>query len=167
MITLKFPKNRGAVLLDESSPNLIGNKDFLRRLCKLLLSRLGFDDFGFRSCSLQVIAYNNIYFTISLGHVGIGSTSPAQALDIGAGNIKMGFSVVKGSVVTGSITSGVWSGWISLCSGTGYIISATCWENGGPSYPACPIQISGASVNVYQCTNTSSISCTYVCANIR
>ena len=70
------------MLLDESSPNLIGHKDFLRRLCELLLSRLGFDDFGSHSSSLLVIVHNNLYFTISLGHVGIGTTSPGGALHI-------------------------------------------------------------------------------------
>ena len=97
------------MLLDESSPNLIGDKDFLRRLSELLLSRLGFEDFGFHSRPLQVIVCNNLYLTISQGHVGIGTTAPVNTLNVASGRVVVGTTDI-GNVVAGMAVYGATNG---------------------------------------------------------
>ncbi len=69
----------------------------------------------------------NQYITFSpTGNVGIGTTSPAERLDISTGNIKMGYERVF-NTVTGSIAT-------VNCTGTKYVISGGCTCAGGANY---------------------------------
>ena len=101
------------------------------------------------------------------GNVGIGTTTPAQALDVGTGNIKMGFTPISYLSATNVAAQNWWTG-IALCSGNGYLIQLTCWAQVSP-YVVCPSSItSSGQANFFNCTSTNAqMNCTGVCANMR
>ena len=75
--------------------------------------------------------------TVSGGKVGIGTSSPAQALDIGSGNIKMGWAVASnGGSWWGSVAGGTWSSYATVCSGDQYPIHIDCFTTSWKYAPA-------------------------------
>ena len=104
------------------------------------------------------------------GNVGIGTTAPAQALDVGSGNIKMGYYTpgnIPATIAT-NIAAQVWSSYVTVCPGNGFVISASCWA--GPPFPSCPWAVnSSGQLQAFNCNASASATlfCNFICANIR
>ena len=105
-----------------------------------------------------------------VGTVGIGTTPPAERLDLGGGNIKMGYSTNGNSHITVAASQAAqsWSGYVTVCSGNGFVISASCWA--GYPYMTCPWSVnSSGQLAAFNCNGSgaSNLSCNVICANIR
>jgi hypothetical protein len=100
------------------------------------------------------------------GNVGIGSTSPSEKLDLGGGNIKMGFKPFE--YYFGSTGAQQGTAYVMPCTGTGFVISVSCYASAAP-YVACPTWINASGqVSTFNCTSgAATMACNGVCANMR
>jgi hypothetical protein len=120
---------------------------------------------------LRLFSDNTEDFTIlSNGNVGMGTTTPAERLDLGGGNIKMGYSTNGNSHITVAASQAAqsWSGYVTVCSGNGFVISASCWA--GYPYMTCPWSVnSSGQLAAFNCNGSgaANLSCNVICANIR
>ena len=49
----------------------------------------------------------------------IGTTAPAARLDLGGGAVSMGWEAqYSGSALSGPISNGTWTGWVTVCTGS-------------------------------------------------
>lgn len=103
------------------------------------------------------------------GNVGIGTTAPTEKLDLGGGNIKMGFTPFSGATV-GNLAGGTWGAFTDVCPAGKFVIFASCWAS-SPGYNgiACATEINSAGqLKAFNCGNdTRTIMCNGVCANMR
>ncbi len=103
------------------------------------------------------------------GNVGIGSTNPTEALDMGSGNVKMGYEQVA-NTCAGPANNSIASCTVT-CPGTKYVLSGGCSIGGGSanmqnSYPSGQSWVCYA--NAYAgIGGAASLSAHAVCANIR
>ena len=116
----------------------------------------------------QVAGATRMYIS-STGNVGIGTTAPAAALDVGTGNIKMGYSSTQFSV--GPYTHQTWSGFGTRCANGLYPIYLSCYANNSSNgYPTCPVRFNAsAQVDIFNCEpiNDGPVICNVICAQIR
>ena len=93
---------------------------------------------------------------VANGNVGIGSTAPSQALDLGTGAIAMGWELISNTCTNSN-------NFTASCTGTKRALGGSCV--GVWNYSAA---YSGATY--YNCTTSASVSSLVVyvhCANIR
>ena len=111
---------------------------------------------------------NNIYNTNS-GNVGIGTANPAEKLDLGGGNIKMGYEQVSGA--GGLVSPKTIGGDLARCSAGKKVIGGGCLSNWymthiTQSYPSSDSTWYCAAYN----TDSSAASTIYayaICANMK
>lgn len=99
-------------------------------------------------------------------NVGIGTSSPAELLDVEGGNVKMGWTAMPVAAISGSLGAGAWTGFFDYCGNGAYPISLSCW---GATAVLCPWQVNSAGqLSVYNCSGvTSVLYCSGICANMR
>ena len=91
------------------------------------------------------------------GNVGIGTTAPAEKLDLGGGNIKMGYQQVSNNCASGVDC-------VATCPAGKYVLSGGCWLTS----TWAPMQHEPNGNSAWHCmSNGSSVRVTAVCANIR
>jgi hypothetical protein len=93
----------------------------------------------------------------STGNVGIGTTSPAERLDLGGGNVKLGYEQV-----TNNCGSGV--DCVATCPTGKYVTGGGCWLTSVWAY----YQHEPTGNSAYHCmANGSTVRVTAICANVR
>jgi hypothetical protein len=107
---------------------------------------------------LSLWTNNAIRMTIiANGSVGIGTTSPAEKLDLGGGNIKMGYQHVTNNCASGTDC-------VATCPAGKYVLSGGCWLTS----TWAPMQHEPLGNNAWHCmSNGSAVRVTAICANIR
>ena len=100
------------------------------------------------------------------GHVGIGTTAPTQRLDVGGGNIAMGYEIIS-STACNSSTAG-WATCTATCSTGKQAMGGACIQ-GGAIYSGHYTDITSNSYTcAYYKTNVvTAYVAKVVCANIR
>lgn len=100
------------------------------------------------------------------GSVGIGTTTPAEKLDLGGGNIKMGVEDDNTITIATNVASQAWSPVVQICTTGKYVIGGACWATA--TNGMIPPAYSGGAISAFNSTgSTSSVACSVVCANIR
>ena len=111
-------------------------------------------------------AWNSGVMTLTTGgNVGIGTASPSEKLDMGGGNVKMGYEVINQSCTT---TASGWSTCTATCSAGKQALGGSCTN----TTISCQITDSTISSSSYQCMwwtcgGTNSVSAQVACANIK
>lgn len=91
------------------------------------------------------------------GNVGVGTTTPAEKLDLGGGNIKMGYERI-----TNTCPNGTWC--VAVCSSGKYVTGGGCSLNTA----WVPMQHFPGANNTYQCmANGSDVTVYAICMNVR
>jgi hypothetical protein len=102
------------------------------------------------------------------GNVGIGSTSPSARLDLGGGNIRMGWEVpYSNSALASNVANGTWTAYIAVCTAGKKPLSAQCWTANNNSVAGTQINSSGQLSAGNYSGATTMILCTIICANIQ
>jgi len=100
------------------------------------------------------------------GNVGIGTTAPTQRLDMGGGNISMGYEIITSANCTSS--SGGWATCTATCSAGKQALGGAC-GTGCCTRLAEYTSITSTSYTcgIYQTNGAQAFNATVVCANIK
>lgn len=99
------------------------------------------------------------------GNVGIVTTTPSERLDLGGGNISMGYENKNQILLASSVSSNVWTAQVQICPTGKYITGGGCWNN-VPNV-MLPVSYSAGTIAAYNSGTTGNIYCSVTCANIR
>ncbi|MFH1355311.1 MAG: hypothetical protein ABIH19_04090 [Candidatus Omnitrophota bacterium] len=95
----------------------------------------------------------------TVGNVGIGTVNPAEKLDIGAGNIAMGYEKPFNTQAGNTATA--------TCTGTKYVLGGGCSCSGGANYVLGSVW-NGDSAWTCICSNGAGAATAYaICAQMR
>ena len=102
----------------------------------------------------------------SSGNVGIGTTAPTQRLDLGGGNISMGYEIITSALCTSSSTG--WASCTATCSAGKQALGGSC-GTGCCTRAAEYTTITSTSYTcgIYQTNGANAFTATVVCANIK
>ncbi|MFH1413765.1 MAG: hypothetical protein ABIG56_02855, partial [Candidatus Omnitrophota bacterium] len=124
-----------------------------------------FYGFGISSSTLEFHAGNAAavgpdMVLLANGNVGIGTTSPAEKLDIGTGNIKMGYEKPFNTQAGNTATA--------TCTGTKYVLGGGCvCAGGGANYLLASIWNGNNAWSCICSSGAGAVTAYAVCAQIR
>ncbi|GIL18427.1 MAG: hypothetical protein BroJett040_21780 [Oligoflexia bacterium] len=97
----------------------------------------------------------------SSGNVGIGTNAPTERLDLGGGNIKMGYEIVTTNVTPGSAV-----GWYdATCPAGKYVTGGACTSSGGIA--PTNTDLTNTSYRCYKSDMSTNWQIKAICMNVR
>jgi hypothetical protein len=100
------------------------------------------------------------------GNVGIGSTAPTQRLDLGGGNISMGYEIITSANCTAS--TGGWAACTATCSAGKQALGGACGTGCCTRLAEySSISYTSYTCGIYQSNAAVDFNATVVCANIK